>query len=135
MAKRDYYDVLGVSKSVPPNELKKAYRKVALKFHPDRNPGDKASEKKFKEATEAYEILKDDLRKQPTINTDTAPLIRMAVEAKEDSVVDSAVDKEAREALTISAIFLIALEIFLVMVAVKDNSAALQYKDQMFVTI
>jgi len=59
MAKRDYYEVLGVGKSASDDEIKKAYRKVAMQFHPDRNPGDKASEEKFKEAAEAYEILSD----------------------------------------------------------------------------
>ena len=56
MAKQDYYEVLGVSKSATDEELKKAYRKLALQYHPDRNPGDKAAEEKFKEAAEAYEI-------------------------------------------------------------------------------
>ncbi len=55
--KRDYYEVLGVSKSATPEELKKAYRQLALKYHPDRNPGDKEAEEKFKEAAEAYEVL------------------------------------------------------------------------------
>ena len=59
MAKRDYYEILGVSKSASEDEIKKAYRKVAMQYHPDRNPGDKASEEKFKEAAEAYEILSD----------------------------------------------------------------------------
>ncbi|MDX2045384.1 MAG: molecular chaperone DnaJ [Chitinophagaceae bacterium] len=57
--KRDYYDILGVSKSASADEIKKAYRKVAMQYHPDRNPGDKAAEEKFKEAAEAYEILSD----------------------------------------------------------------------------
>ena len=57
MAKRDYYEVLGVSKSATDEEIKKAYRKNALKYHPDRNPDDKAAEEKFKEAAEAYEVL------------------------------------------------------------------------------
>lgn len=59
MAKRDYYDILGVNKSDDANTIKKAYRKVAMKYHPDRNPGDKAAEEKFKEAAEAYEVLSD----------------------------------------------------------------------------
>ena len=63
MSKRDYYEVLGVSKSVSEDELKKAYRKVALKYHPDRNPNDKAAEEKFKEATEAYEVLSNPEKK------------------------------------------------------------------------
>jgi molecular chaperone DnaJ len=57
MAKRDYYDVLGVSRNADEQELKKAYRKMAVQFHPDKNPGDKAAEDKFKEAAEAYEVL------------------------------------------------------------------------------
>lgn len=57
MAKRDYYDVLGVDKSASADEIKKAYRKIAIKFHPDKNPGDSEAEDKFKEAAEAYEVL------------------------------------------------------------------------------
>ncbi len=54
---RDYYEVLGVSKNATNDELKKAYRRLALKYHPDKNPGDKESERKFKEAANAYEVL------------------------------------------------------------------------------
>ncbi|MGI8952172.1 MAG: molecular chaperone DnaJ [Chitinophagaceae bacterium] len=59
MSKRDYYEVLGVSKTANVDEIKKSYRKVAMQYHPDRNPGDKQAEEKFKEAAEAYEILSD----------------------------------------------------------------------------
>ena len=57
MSKRDYYEVLGVSKTATDEEIKKAYRKMALKYHPDKNPGDKEAEEKFKEAAEAYDVL------------------------------------------------------------------------------
>lgn len=59
MAKRDYYEILGVDKNADANAIKKAYRKVAMQFHPDKNPGDKSAEDKFKEAAEAYEVLSD----------------------------------------------------------------------------
>ncbi len=59
MAKQDYYETLGVARNAPEAEIKKAYRRLAMKFHPDRNPGDKSAEAKFKEAKEAYEILSD----------------------------------------------------------------------------
>ena len=64
MAKRDYYDVLGVKKSANPEEIKSAYRKLAVKYHPDKNPGDKVAEDKFKEASEAYGILSDQSKKE-----------------------------------------------------------------------
>jgi molecular chaperone DnaJ len=63
MAKRDYYEILGVSKGIDAKELKKAYRKLAMKYHPDRNPDDKDADAKFKEATEAYEILGDEKKR------------------------------------------------------------------------
>ncbi len=64
MAKRDYYEVLGIQKGASTDEIKKAYRKLAVKYHPDRNPGDKDAEEKFREATEAYEVLSDE-KKRP----------------------------------------------------------------------
>ena len=57
--KRDYYDILGVGRQADNAEIKAAYRKLALKYHPDRNPGDKAAEENFKEGAEAYEVLRD----------------------------------------------------------------------------
>ena len=59
MAKRDYYEMLGVARSASEADIKQAYRRLAMKFHPDRNPGDKGAENHFKEAKEAYEILSD----------------------------------------------------------------------------
>src|SRR5882672_6643581 len=59
MSKRDYYEVLEVSKTATPEELKAAYRKVAIKFHPDKNQGNKEAEEKFKEVNEAYSVLND----------------------------------------------------------------------------
>lgn len=64
MSKRDYYDVLGVAKGASAEEIKKAYRKLAIKFHPDKNPDDKSAEDKFKEAAEAYEVLSSPEKKQ-----------------------------------------------------------------------
>ena len=57
MTKRDYYEILGLSKNASAEEIKKAYRQMAMKYHPDRNPGKKEAEEKFKEAAEAYEVL------------------------------------------------------------------------------
>ena len=64
MEKRDYYEVLGVSRDAGDDEIKKAYRKLALQFHPDRNPGDPEAESRFKEAAEAYEVLHDGEKRQ-----------------------------------------------------------------------
>ena len=64
MAKRDYYEVLGVDKSASDDEIKKAYRKIAIKYHPDRNPNNKEAEEKFKEAAEAYDVLRDPQKRQ-----------------------------------------------------------------------
>ena len=64
MAKKDYYEVLGVGRDVSDSDLKKAYRRIAMKLHPDRNPDDASAEEKFKEANEAYEVLSDAEKRQ-----------------------------------------------------------------------
>ena len=64
MGKKDYYEILGVSRNAGADKIKKAYRKLALKYHPDRNPGDKEAEENFKEAAEAYEVLRDDQKRR-----------------------------------------------------------------------
>ena len=64
MSKRDYYEVLGVNKNASDDEIKKAFRKLAIKYHPDKNPGDKEAEAKFKEANEAYSVLSDKTKRQ-----------------------------------------------------------------------
>ena len=67
MAKQDYYATLGVAKNASADDLKKAYRKLAMQFHPDRNPGDKQAETRFKEVNEAYDVLKDDQKRKDLI--------------------------------------------------------------------
>src|ERR1700712_4732684 len=62
--KRDYYEVLGVGRTATPEDLKKSYRKMAIQFHPDKNPGDKKAEERFKELSEAYEVLSDPKKRQ-----------------------------------------------------------------------
>src|SRR6056300_606413 len=64
MAKRDFYEILGLSKGASADEIKKAYRKIAIKYHPDKNPDDKEAEEKFKEAAEAYEVLSSPEKRQ-----------------------------------------------------------------------
>ena len=69
MAKRDYYEVLGVDKSASDDEIKKAYRKIAIKYHPDRNPNNKEAEEKFKEAAEAYDVLRDPQKSMTSLDS------------------------------------------------------------------
>ena len=66
MAKQDYYDLLGVDRNASESELKSAFRKMAMKYHPDRNKDDKESERKFKEVSAAYEVLKDSEKRYKT---------------------------------------------------------------------
>jgi molecular chaperone DnaJ len=87
LAKRDYYEVLGVVKGASKDEIKKAYRRLAVQFHPDRNPGDKSAEEKFKEATEAYEVLADERKRQAYDQFGFAGLEGMGFEAHDFSSV------------------------------------------------
>ena len=79
MAKRDYYEVLGVDKNASEDEIKKAYRKLAIKYHPDKNPDDKNAEEKFKEAAEAYDVLHDPNKRSNTTNLASTDLPAWAV--------------------------------------------------------
>ena len=76
MAKRDYYEVLGVGRDATEEEIKRSYRKQAMKYHPDRNPGDQEAEEKFKEAAEAYEKLANLLPGNPKVWTDIGDIYR-----------------------------------------------------------
>ena len=109
MAKRDYYDVLGVEKSSSADQIKSAYRKLAVKYHPDKNKGDKAAEEKFKEASEAYHVLSNTERKQNYDNFGHAAF-DMVVLAEEDLVI-----------LIFPVIFQIFLKISLVMVLAEEE--------------
>ena len=100
MAKRDFYDVLSISKNASPEQIKSAYRKLAVKYHPDKNPGDKKAEDSFKEASEAYGILSDKEKKQ---NYDNFGPHSKMVEVVKVVLVDS-----------VEPIFQIFLKIFLV---------------------
>ena len=84
MTKRDYYDVLGINKSASQEQIKSAYRKLAVKYHPDKNKGDKASEEKFKEASEAYHVLSNTERKQNYDNFGHAAFENGGGEEEED---------------------------------------------------
>lgn len=86
MAKRDYYEVLGVSKSATDDEIKKAYRKIAIKYHPDRNPGNKEAEEKFKEAAEAYDVL---MIRKSVSNMTSLDLMLQAVDSADSAAADS----------------------------------------------
>ena len=80
--KRDYYEILGVDRSASAEAIKKAYRKVAMKYHPDKNPGDQVAEDKFKEASEAYEVLSDAEKNSDTIGLVIKPLVRVVADLR-----------------------------------------------------
>ena len=105
MPKKDYYDILGINKKATPEEIKKAYRTLAMKYHPDRNQGDKAAEGKFKEASEAYQVLSDPKKNPPTINLDILHL-KVALVALEVLIL---VVLNLVHSLTSSMIFLVTL--------------------------
>ena len=84
MSKKDYYDILGVTKKATPEEIKKAYRTLAMKYHPDRNQGDKTAEAKFKEASEAYQVLSDPKKKS---SYDQLDILRLKVVLVEREVL------------------------------------------------
>ena len=81
MSKKDYYDVLGVQRGASEDDLKKAYRKLAMKYHPDRNADDPTAAEKFKEASEAYEVLSDGSKEMHMISLVMMELIPLALEA------------------------------------------------------
>ena len=111
MAKRDYYEVLGVSKNSTPDQIKSAYRKLAVKYHPDKNEGDKAAEEKFKEASEAYHILSNAEKNKITITS--VMLLSRMVEVEEVVLV----------ILIFLVIFLICLRISLEKVLEEEVDA------------
>ena len=112
---RDYYDILGLSKSASDSEIKSSYRKLAMKYHPDRNPGDKKAEEKFKEISESYEILKDPQKKRPTISMGMPHFLKLVEVVR---VVDFLV--------LVLAVFQIFLKICLAWVVTHEEDLLLQ---------
>lgn len=104
MAKQDYYEILGVSKTAEEREIKKAYKRLAMKYHPDRNQGDKEAEAKFKEIKEAYEVLTDS---QKRAAYDQMVMLRLSKAAWAAAVL-AAAQTSAIFLVTFSAIFLAA---------------------------
>ncbi len=105
MSKRDFYEVLGVAKDASDRDIKKAFRRMAMKYHPDRNPDDKEAEEAFKEVNEAYEILSDQQKKPRTISTAMRVLILTAWVAVASAAVPVV---SAMYSVTYSVIFSVA---------------------------
>ena len=89
--KRDYYEVLGVAKNANADEIKKAYRKAAIKYHPDKNPGDKEAEEKFKEAAEAYDVLSNPEKRARYGSADSAAGSRWRTSSRSSAIFSGAI--------------------------------------------
>ena len=113
-AKRDYYEVLGVSRNADAGTIKKAYRKLAKKYHPDTNPGDKQAEKSFKEVTEAYTILSDPERKGYTISLDIPHLMAAGQDRIRTVILLKMQEEAIRSTILRAEIWTIFLEICLI---------------------
>ena len=83
---RDYYEILSIEKTVDGEEIKRAYRRLAMKYHPDRNPGDAEAEMKFKECAEAYEVLSDENKRKEMIAAELEKIRRKRARIKEEDV-------------------------------------------------
>ena len=122
-AKRDYYEVLGVSRNADAGTIKKAYRKLAKKYHPDTNPGDKQAEKSFKEVTEAYTILSDPERKGYTISLDIPHLMAAGQDRIRTVILLKMQEEAIRSTILRAEIWTIFLEICLIIFFTADSPA------------
>ena len=120
MADKDFYEILGVQKNASDDEIKKSYRKLAMKYHPDRNKDDKESERKFKEVSAAYEVLKDSEKRSAMINMVMTHFVKVAV---------------VRVLEILEEVFLIYLKNFSVVVLVGNQDNEDHKEVTIFVTI